>query len=735
MALSSVVIPLDKAASSLKGSSAEPLPTVEVRSLLTSEWSLPRPTGVAYSPEQNVLVVSGTNANQTAVLRLSPHEDPLGTALLPTISHPATLAFDGVRARLTAVSGNELISVQAPELANRRPKVHERTVAALSLQNPRGATFDQSTGMWFILDDGARNILQVPMHGLSHGSPERISLANLGVARLQGVAHNPTDGLLYVASPDENLLYALDGSGEVQKQYDLAGIDLQDLRAMVFAPSADPTDDPGAMHLFMADAGSPSTLGKVSEVSLDAVVTAAPTVQTTIVQTIDTSLLDPPSPDPSGITYFPETDRLEVSDAEVEEMSIFKGVNLYQLTRTGLLTDTGVTTAYSNEPTGLGFNPADETLFVSDDNKRLIFMVRPGSDGRFGTADDLLVGSIDVKTFGPPVDAEGVDYDPNSGDVFIVDGVGAEVWGVDPGANRTFGDGDDVVSNFDVGQYGAQDPEGIGHDTARDTLLVLDSSSDSVYEVTKSGGLERIIDVSIVPTRGMAGITLAPGTDNPAVMNLWIAARGVDNNADPNENDGKIHELSILGPTPSPTPVSLDKPVLARKGDVEEIRKTGSVVTGQAGLDLIRARVQSSSHPQLVGLRFRNLAVPPGTSVVSAYVQFQAHEASSHPTNLIIRAEASDNPNPFEAIAFNVSSRPLTAASAAWSPPPWKVVGQTGLNQRTSDLAPLLEEIFNRPGWTSGNAIVLVITGTGRRVAEAYDGAKAPKLHIEYLIP
>ena len=39
-----------------------------------------------------------------------------------------------------------------------------------------------------------------------------------------------------------------------------------------------------------------------------------------------------------------------------------------------------------------------------------------------------------------------------------------------------------------------------------------------------------------------------------------------------------------------------------------------------------------------------------------------------------------------------------------------------------------------RPGWVGGNSVVLVLTGTGTRVAAALErgGGKAAVLHIEY---
>ena len=58
----------------------------------------------------------------------------------------------------------------------------------------------------------------------------------------------------------------------------------------------------------------------------------APTVTGVRAQTVDTGGTGawvPTSPDPSGITYLPGSDRLLVSDAEVDEMPIFTGQNLY----------------------------------------------------------------------------------------------------------------------------------------------------------------------------------------------------------------------------------------------------------------------------------------------------------------------------------------------------------------------------------------------------------------------
>ncbi len=64
-------------------------------------------------------------------------------------------------------------------------------------------------------------------------------------------------------------------------------------------------------------------------------------------------------------------------------------------------------------------------------------------------------------------------------------------------------------------------------------------------------------------------------------------------------------------------------------------------------------------------------------------------------------------------------------------------MGAAGPDQQTPDISSLIGEVVNQGGWSSGNSIVIIITGTGSRVAEAFDGvpAAAPLLHIEYSIP
>lgn len=129
-----------------------------------------------------------------------------------------------------------------------------------------------------------------------------------------------------------------------------------------------------------------------------------------LVQAVALSSLSPPSLDPAGIAYLPAADQLLVSDSEVEEMAIYQQANLFQLTLSGSKTRTGRTTAYTNEPTRLSFDPVDGHLFVADDVLRRVFTVYLGVDGEVGTGDDTVVASFDTSAYGN-TDPEDVAFD------------------------------------------------------------------------------------------------------------------------------------------------------------------------------------------------------------------------------------------------------------------------------------------------------------------------------------
>ena len=168
-----------------------------------------------------------------------------------------------------------------------------------------------------------------------------------------------------------------------------------------------------------------------------------------------------------------------------------------------------------------------------------------------------------------------------------------------------------------------------------------------------------------------------------------------------------------------------DARVTASHDDAEE-RANGSVSLSSSDLEMV-----FDGSAQTVGMRFADVWVPPGAAITNAYVEFEVDEVSTIATSLVISGHSADDAPAFDGVVNDISARPLTAAQVAWDPPAWNT---TGAKQASPNLTPIVQEIVDRPGWTAGNALVMIVTGTGKRVAEAYDGAPsaAPLLHIEY---
>ena len=215
--------------------------------------------------------------------------------------------------------------------------------------------------------------------------------------------------------------------------------------------------------------------------------------------------------------------------------------------------------------------------------------------------------------------------------------------------------------------------------------------------------------------------------DNDASITTQVGDACDDGN--PATNGETIQaDCSCGGGSTTPTTVCLS--IDGSGDDVEERISNGVVDLTSSDLELGLDRGNS----QIVGLRYNNLSIPQGANIVSAYIQFTVDETGNDdPCDLTIYAEAADDAAAFVATNFDVSSRARTSASISWSPAQWLAVGDAGPDQQTVDIAPLIQEVVNRSGYTSGSSIALFIEGSGRRVAESADGPSvAPQLCIDF---
>ena len=140
---------------------------------------------------------------------------------------------------------------------------------------------------------------------------------------------------------------------------------------------------------------------------------------------------------------------------------------------------------------------------------------------------------------------------------------------------------------------------------------------------------------------------------------------------------------------------------------------------------------------QKVGLRFNSVALPAGSLILDAYLQFTAYKNTTAATNLSIYGQLTENAPPFNTTKKNVSNRVKTSANVKWAPSGWLSAGASEADQRSPDLKAIIQEIIDLSGWKSGNSMAFIISGTGNRSAVAYEAAQsnAAKLVIKYSAP
>ncbi len=217
-------------------------------------------------------------------------------------------------------------------------------------------------------------------------------------------------------------------------------------------------------------------------------------------------------------------------------------------------------------------------------------------------------------------------------------------------------------------------------------------------------------------------------TDNPVDINTAGTYIITYNVTDTSGNAATEATRKVVVVDPSQSASVFEARIATGADDAEEKESgSGSVSTGSSDLELV---ADGSRGNQTVALRFTNVHLPQGAAIVNAYIRFVADESDSDATSLIIQAEAADSSDALLNQVHNLSSRAATSAFVAWAPDSWS----RGDQDDTPNIASVVQEVISREAWSSGNALTILVNGTGKRVAESYNGSPndAALLHVEY---
>jgi len=142
----------------------------------------------------------------------------------------------------------------------------------------------------------------------------------------------------------------------------------------------------------------------------------------------------------------------------------------------------------------------------------------------------------------------------------------------------------------------------------------------------------------------------------------------------------------------------------------------------------------ASAAASYAGLRFTGVSIPQGATIVSAHLDVHAAATQWNSITFEFAAEAAQN----------------SAALSAASPPSQRVLLAPRVNHASNaqwladtwysldDLTALIQAVVDQGGWAAGNALTLVLHGTGgswgRKFAHGFDAnpAQAPRLVVTY---
>ncbi|HAZ61096.1 MAG TPA: hypothetical protein DCY89_05935 [Gammaproteobacteria bacterium] len=118
--------------------------------------------------------------------------------------------------------------------------------------------------------------------------------------------------------------------------------------------------------------------------------------------------------------------------------------------------------------------------------------------------------------------------------------------------------------------------------------------------------------------------------------------------------------------------------------------------------------VVSGPHTQWSGIRFQSVGIPRGARVIDAALTMRATGTNAGASALRIWGQNADTAPGFNSGSGAVSGRPRTSSNLTLT------LNSDSSQYRITGLAPLVQQIVNRGGWQSGNALALLIQNDTR---------------------
>ncbi len=230
---------------------------------------------------------------------------------------------------------------------------------------------------------------------------------------------------------------------------------------------------------------------------------------------------------------------------------------------------------------------------------------------------------------------------------------------------------------------------------------------------------------------GNALVLMARGTDSRSIKSLEHV--NVDANAQVASNPATlrlVYDASLIAPGQGCIAQTVVAQVASDDDDVEQKLNNGVVRRTDNSLQVPR-----TNRGQRLGTRFRDIAIPQGSEIIDARIEFTVDRVRNGTARARIFAEDVGDADAFSGNRWELSNRDETRADVTWTMTDSPAVGQT---MTTPNIASVVEEVISRADWSSGNALNLMIEpeGNGNRYRQFasydYQATAAPKLLLRY---
>jgi hypothetical protein len=306
-----------------------------------------------------------------------------------------------------------------------------------------------------------------------------------------------------------------------------------------------------------------------------------------------------------------------------------------------------------------------------------------------------------------------------------------------------------------------------GHEHSYSRTHIMTSFVDLTFDNTSASNITLKQDQTIAWVSGIAGVGLRPFVgglqNNPWWASRWATDNGVNYGAlicrfnyngdlrkaycemkdisnrimDSFTMTSELPEIPSSGQVCQPKP-DVEVQVSTTNDDAVEYVSTGNVDCTFPKIEMSSATIAAFRYALLIGYympllpsltllssffsRFVNVPVDQGAQVLDAFIEWASDTDQIAAFSVNITGEKTIDSPAFTCTSNSLSSRPKTGSFVVWngSPEAWY---EGGL-YKSINIAPIIQEIVNQPGWVANNSITIFVQGISgaKREAESYAG-------------